>query len=294
MNKRDFNLAAADELRGDKSEHVSEIEPGGKRATGTKEWAEHSANVALGCIHDCRYCYARANALRFGKIKSVEEWKNEVINLDAVVKHQGKRKGVIMFPTAHDITDKTFDASMAVLFRMLGAGNKVLVVSKPKLDLIDSMVSQLKRAFHYPTDQLTFRFTIGTLYREVAEYWEPGAPSPEERVAAAELAIKAGYKVGFSMEPALDPTDALIQTAGKLARFTTDQVWIGTMNKIDLRWVKEGTDRDAKMMARVEDNLKPENMRRTYYVFHINPKVEWKDSYRRELNLPALPTPSER
>jgi len=45
----------------------------GKRRTGTREWSQHSANLFLGCEHDCRYCYARCSALRFGRIQSAEE-----------------------------------------------------------------------------------------------------------------------------------------------------------------------------------------------------------------------------
>ena len=42
--------------------------------SGTREWAVENVNIILGCPHKCRYCYARANALRFGKIKRAAEW----------------------------------------------------------------------------------------------------------------------------------------------------------------------------------------------------------------------------
>ena len=71
---------------------------------GVSEWAEMSANIQTGCANSCKYCFARANALRFGKISTSEEWAQEKINYDQVNKRWRKRKGVIMFPTAHDIT----------------------------------------------------------------------------------------------------------------------------------------------------------------------------------------------
>ena len=41
-----------------------------KPISGTKEWSVSSVNCITGCEHNCRYCYARANALRFKRIAS--------------------------------------------------------------------------------------------------------------------------------------------------------------------------------------------------------------------------------
>ena len=41
---------------------------------GTKEWSVASINCVNGCEHDCRYCYARYNAVvRFHRIAK-DEW----------------------------------------------------------------------------------------------------------------------------------------------------------------------------------------------------------------------------
>ena len=72
--------------------------------SGTKEWAVHNFNIAQGCSHNCRYCYARANAIRFGRIKKPDEWTAEQINEKNRHKKWRKRDGRIMFPTTHDIT----------------------------------------------------------------------------------------------------------------------------------------------------------------------------------------------
>jgi len=42
--------------------------------SGTKEWSVESVNCVTGCSHNCRYCYARAMALRFHRIKRPEDW----------------------------------------------------------------------------------------------------------------------------------------------------------------------------------------------------------------------------
>ncbi len=43
--------------------------------TGTEEWAESNINIADGCQHDCKYCYAKEMAIRF-KRHTVESWKD--------------------------------------------------------------------------------------------------------------------------------------------------------------------------------------------------------------------------
>lgn len=42
--------------------------------TGTREWADHNVNCVSGCINDCRYCYAKVMAKRFGRATE-STWK---------------------------------------------------------------------------------------------------------------------------------------------------------------------------------------------------------------------------
>lgn len=39
-----------------------------KSKTGTREWAVATVNILDGCPHGCRYCYARAMAMRFHRL----------------------------------------------------------------------------------------------------------------------------------------------------------------------------------------------------------------------------------
>jgi len=82
--------------------------------TGTKEWTLHCENISLGCKLDCRYCYARYDAVkRFKRLESVEDWKTMVIYKRKMAKYCSeykycgkdrprkypKRQGTIMFPS---------------------------------------------------------------------------------------------------------------------------------------------------------------------------------------------------
>jgi hypothetical protein len=42
-----------------------------------------------------------------------------------------------MFPSSHDISPKNADLAIGFLEKMLKAGNDVLVVSKPHLDVVE-------------------------------------------------------------------------------------------------------------------------------------------------------------
>ena len=51
--------------------------------SGTREWADHNVNCVIGCSNNCRYCYAKMMAKRFGR-KTEDSWKEMVIRRDAV------------------------------------------------------------------------------------------------------------------------------------------------------------------------------------------------------------------
>jgi len=103
-----------------------------KPVFGTKEWADRSENCLNGCSHDCRYCYAKTTAVRFGR-NTPQNWKNETLKPDILKKEFRKFKGKIMFPSAHDITPTHLDDCMTYLEHMLRPGNQVTIVSKPHL-----------------------------------------------------------------------------------------------------------------------------------------------------------------
>lgn len=46
-----------------------------EKVFGTKEWAAHSANVTIGCSHNCTYCYSRDAYESYDK--SGIPWENE-------------------------------------------------------------------------------------------------------------------------------------------------------------------------------------------------------------------------
>jgi DNA repair photolyase len=68
---------------------------------GTREWSVKTVNCCDGCSHNCRYCYARAMAVRF-KRRTMEDWHLERIRPHDLAKRHKNYGGTVMFPSSHD------------------------------------------------------------------------------------------------------------------------------------------------------------------------------------------------
>lgn len=249
-----------------------------KQATGTREWAKHNVNCISGCAHNCRYCYAREMAVRF-KRKTVETWPDEVVNQKAVDKTYWHREGVTMFPTTHDITPENLPTCELVIKSLLRTNNRLLIVSKPHPHVISRLVFELER---WKT-LIEFRFTIGSRFDNILSYWEPNAPSYEQRRDSLKIAEAAGYRTSVSIEPMLDVGD-IEGLVRDLDPFVTDTIWIGKMNKIRSRVVVE-IDFDRRVIEALEECQADPCIRHTHRQLKDNPKIRWKESIKKVVGL---------
>lgn len=243
-----------------------------REGTGTHEWAEETFNIARGCPHNCRYCYAAQNAQRF-KWRDRADWAREELTKRADITSYPARDGVIMFPSAHDITPFNLDAYVRVARLMLEAGNKLLIVSKPHL----SCIARLCDEFAEFSEQILFRFTIGTMDEVVAAHWEPGAPTPSERLAALCMAARSGFRTSVSAEPLLGGLETATAILDRIRPYVTDTVWIGKMNKIRTRVDCSDPEVLVHVQA-IEAAQTDAAVRRMVYALRTDPLVRWKDS----------------
>ena len=123
---------------------------------GTKDWTASTVNCCTGCANNCRYCYAKGMAIRFKRL-TAEEWPIERVRQKDVDRPPRLYPGRIMFPSSHDITPSNFEACMTVLDKLIGGGNQVLIVSKPRFDIIREICLE----FREDRGKIMFRFTIG-------------------------------------------------------------------------------------------------------------------------------------
>lgn len=249
-----------------------------KITSGTKEWADYNVNCFKGCHNNCRYCYAKMMAKRFGRCTE-ETWKEMKLRNDILNKNFRKYNGRVMFPSSHDIIDtpEVKDACFIVIRKLLEAGNELLITTKPRLSIIREIIEQ----FDSYKSQMQFRFTITSNDDKLLSFWEPNAPTFKERLESLIYAFKEDFKTSVSIEPFLDyEPQKLVKI---LAPFTTESIWLGPMNYIPRNNIPK------------DDEPQYEKTRRNYEINHLKeifedlkdfPKIRFKDSMTIKLNIP--------
>ena len=247
--------------------------------SGTREWAVKSVNCISGCSNGCLYCYGKGMARRFGRVSSYAEWINPKLRPKEINRKRHKMSGTVMFPTTHDITPEFLEPCLVVLKNLLEADNKVLVVSKPQLECIQRICQD----FVAYKDNILFRFTIGAFDNALLAFWEPGAPTFEERLACLDFAFRKGFKTSVSAEPMLD-TPNVVALFYKLAPFVTDSIWLGKLNRAR-NCVGERSPEVEAAIQRIEINQTDDQIRAIYQSLKDEPLVRWKESVKEVIGL---------
>ena len=251
-----------------------------KQVFGTCEWATENANFISGCIHDCKYCYSKEMAIRF-KRKTTENWTEEEVLPKQLKKNFKKINGYIMFPSSHDISPENLAFSLSFLDNLLKNDNNILIVTKPHF----SVIEKICETFSKQSNNILFRFTIGSCKTETLKFWEPNAPSFEERLKSLKHAYKLGFKTSVSCEPILDINiEPLIE---KITPFVTDAVWIGKPNFL-LRRLKMNGIQDKETIQKANElnvSLSDSWIVGLYETFRNNPKIKWKESIKKIVNI---------
>ena len=256
-----------------------------KQVSGTAEWASRNANYISGCSHDCKYCYAKSMAVRFGR-KTADNWKTEEVNLEKLRAKWNKKEGYTMFPSSHDISPVNLDYSLEFLGRLIEKGNHVLVVTKPHLSVIESICNR----FEGDKDKILFRFTVGSCNTATLKFWEPFAPSVEERLSSLPYAFSKGFKTSVSCEPALDTsTEELVRI---LLPYVTDAIWIGLPNRLKSILKLNGANDPATLKCAevLRNTQSKEWVKDLYNTFQSNRQIKWKESIK---NILGIERPTE-
>lgn len=246
-----------------------------KKLTGTKEWAEYNVNIQRGCEHNCRYCYAKESAVRFHRC-TAEQWSKPIIDNAKVDKNYGKHKGVVMFPSTHDITPKNLSECLCVLRKLLDVGNRVLIVSKPHWNCITLICETFKEY----RAQIMFRFTIGSKDNKILSFWEPNAPKFGERLACLKYSYFARYLTSVSCEPYLD--NNVVDLFLSVKTFITNDFWVGKLRDFDRRvdMFDVTSEQEEKFVKPLKAAQTDEAVREIYNQLAVEKLVKWKDSIR--------------
>lgn len=243
---------------------------GFKITSGTKEWADHNVNCVLGCYNNCRYCYAKIMAKRFGRATD-ETWQNMKVRRGVIKRSYGKMQGRVMFPSSHDIIDIPIieKACFAILMKLLAKGNDVLITIKPRY----TIVKQIDELFADFKEHLQFRFTITSWSDELLKFWEPNAPLFKERMESLKYAFYKKYKTSVSVEPFLDyDPKSLVK---KVVHYSTESIWIGKMNYIPKYGIRAN---EAPFYNDIRRNYELAHLKEIYGDLRDYSRVRFKDS----------------
>jgi len=204
-----------------------------RRATGVYEWATASVNIQTGCEHDCRYCYARHDAVCRWHRCTRQAWATPIIDAARVDAKYPLFKGPVIFPSTHDITPRNINECLVVIKKLLTAGNELLIVSKPHLECVQLLCEVLRPWQRH----VIFRFTIGSISDRVLKFWEPGAPNFESRIKSLSCAYLYSYRTSVSCEPYLDafPWHVFEACYDYLSDDPAGGFWIGKLRRWDSR-----------------------------------------------------------
>ena len=274
-----MNSFGSGKMNGEPVSRPEDLKAAAKPVRGTAEWAVATVDCCLGCPHGCRYCYARNDQVERQGLLTAEEWTIGQVDPAAVTREQPLYRGQVMFPAHHDIVPGNLAACRDVLLKLLAAGNQVLVVSKPHLPCIEELCRDLAPY----REKLLFRFTITARNREILQFWEPGAPLYEERLACLELAFRLGFATSVSVEPMLD-TDDVVAMVAELQPLVSHSIWLGRMNRISERVHCADPD-TAREISRVERGQNEEHIWLIYQQLRGIPQIRWKESIKTVVGL---------
>jgi len=202
-----------------------------------REYSELACNLYRGCTHGCRYCYAPACMRTTGeKWHAIAEPRTDILKLlekDAQRLRGDSRSILFCFLSDPyqpiERTERLTRQALEIVSKHR-LNNQVLTKGSP--DLINEDMDLMKAA------RTQLGVTLCFSDDDTRKYWEPGASTVEDRLAILKAAHKAGIFTWVSLEPVIDPDQALgvIRKAHKYVRF-----WkVGKLNH--MKTVEHGVD----------------------------------------------------
>jgi DNA repair photolyase len=189
---------------------------------------DYTVNPYTGCQHACRYCYVKGSKYGAGR-SGLSAKKNAPALLEKQLAARAKRgeHGFIALSSATDPYMPT-EGTLGLTRRLLSAIRyyrfPVEVMTKSPLVTRDlDILEDIDRDAIIPADfrkiggrGVIVSFSFSTADLRLAAVFEPGAPTPKERLAAMKKISLAGLLTGACVMPVLpylsDSEDALSET----------------------------------------------------------------------------------
>ena len=175
-----------------------------------KEYADLACNLYIGCTHGCKYCFA-PGCMHCTQ----EEWRTgvyirkralDLFERDAVDMHNAGDSRAVLFSFLSDpyqplerdegVTHKALE-----IVHRYGLHSKIL--TKGAADIIGPDLELMRDA------GTELGITISFIDDKTRQKWEPDAGSIENRLRMLKAAHETGIRTWVSLEPVIDPDQAL-------------------------------------------------------------------------------------
>ena len=167
-----------------------------------------SLNPYKGCVHSCRYCFARAYHARMGRDvgPGFDREIDVKINFVETLRRELRKRptGSVAIGTATDPyqpCEGRYRLTQGALLALCDFPIPASIVTKSTLIVRD--ISLLVRLSEALGGELRVCFSIPTLEREVWRRAEPGTPPPTQRIRALAMLRTAGIDAGVLCAPVL-------------------------------------------------------------------------------------------
>lgn len=194
---------------------------------GPREYSELACNLYRGCTHGCRYCYAPATMRTTGeKWHGQAEPRKDVLRLleKDSLRLEGDRRSILFcfLCDPYQPLERTERLTRQAIEIMAQHHLNNQVLTKGCADLIMEDLGLMKKA--HTQLGLTLCFADDNLRQK----WEPNASTVDDRLNILKTAHKAGMFTWVSLEPVIDPNQALAVI--KMAHKYVDFWKVGKLN----------------------------------------------------------------
>ncbi len=159
-------------------------------------------NPVLGCGHGCKYpCYAWLMAVRFGKVKSFEQWTQPAIVSNAlpVIESELKKWSWKIHRVQLCLTTDPFMVGFPEVQELSFEAIRMINAAGIPCSVLTKGILPAKLADLDPRNE--YRISLVSLDEDFRSAWEPGASSYEERIAALRELHERGAQTGVHIEP---------------------------------------------------------------------------------------------
>jgi DNA repair photolyase len=203
-------------------------------AGAAKEYSQLACNLYRGCTHGCKYCYApaclRMNAQDFHAGSQARKDILRQIEKDAA-RLAGDPREVLFCFTSDPYQPNEDGTTRRALEIMERNSMRCQVLTKGGMRASRDFDLLARNGWKFGTTLLFSSESSATV-------WEPGAAKIESRIAAIKSAHEKGIETWVSVEPVIDPRQALEVIEGLLPY--VDYWKIGKLNH--MKAVESGVD----------------------------------------------------